>query len=132
MYVYAHVCIYIYIYTNIHMLGRLRGVHPAAAAHQVRRPMEAGHHIYLSICLSIYIYIYVYVYTHMLTIIAVTITITITIIICIINGSRSSEDRFDSRVRQVHLLRVFISRVLESNFPGGSLYNSTDMRIPTP
>ena len=23
-------------------------------------------------------------------------------------------------------------RVLESNFPGDSLYNSTDMRIPTP
>ena len=35
-------------------------------------------------------------------------------------------------LRPVHLLRVFLLRVLESNFPGDSLYNSTDMRIPTP
>ena len=34
------------------------------------------------------------------------------------------------RVRQVHLLRVFLFRVLESNFPGDSLSNSTDVRIP--
>ena len=32
----------------------------------------------------------------------------------------------------VHLLRVFLLGVLESNFPGDSLSNSTDMRIPTP
>ena len=31
-----------------------------------------------------------------------------------------------------HLLRVSLLRVLESNFPGDSLYNYTDMRIPTP
>ena len=36
------------------------------------------------------------------------------------------------RLRPVHLLRVFLLRVLESNFPGDSLYNYTDMRIPTP
>ena len=35
-------------------------------------------------------------------------------------------------LRPVHLLRVFLLRVLESNFPGDSLSNSTDMRIPTP
>ena len=35
-------------------------------------------------------------------------------------------------VRPVHLLRVFLLRVLESNFPGDPLSNSTDMRIPTP
>ena len=36
------------------------------------------------------------------------------------------------KVRPVHLLRVFLLRVLESNFPGDPLSNSTDMRIPTP
>ena len=35
-------------------------------------------------------------------------------------------------IRPVHLLRVFLLKVLESNFPGDSLYNSTDMKIPTP
>ena len=34
-------------------------------------------------------------------------------------------------VRPVHLLRVFLLRVLETNFPGDSLYNYTDMGIPT-
>ena len=35
-------------------------------------------------------------------------------------------------LRPVHLLRVSLLRVLESNFPGDSLSNSLDMRIPTP
>ena len=35
-------------------------------------------------------------------------------------------------VRPVHLLRVFLLRVLESNFPGDSLYNYMDMIVPTP
>ena len=35
-------------------------------------------------------------------------------------------------LRPVHLLRVFLLRVLESNFPGDSLPDSMDMRIPTP
>ena len=35
-------------------------------------------------------------------------------------------------VRPVHLLRVSPLRVLESDFPGDPLSNSTDMRIPTP
>ena len=30
----------------------------------------------------------------------------------------------------VHLLRVSLLRVLESNFPGDSLWNSTDIRVP--
>ena len=34
-------------------------------------------------------------------------------------------------VRPVHLLRVFLLRVLESNFPGDPLSNSTDMIIST-
>ena len=34
-------------------------------------------------------------------------------------------------IRPVHLLCVFLLRVLESNFPGDPLSNSTDMRIPT-
>ena len=36
------------------------------------------------------------------------------------------------RIGPVHLLRVFLLRVLESNFLGDSLSNSTDMIIPTP
>ena len=35
-------------------------------------------------------------------------------------------------LRPVRQLRVSLLRVLESNFPGDSLSNSTDMRIPTP
>ena len=35
-------------------------------------------------------------------------------------------------IRPVHLLRVSLLRVLESNFPGDSLYNYTDMIVPTP
>ena len=35
-------------------------------------------------------------------------------------------------VRPVHLLRVLLLRVLESNFPGDSLYNYMDMIVPTP
>ena len=35
-------------------------------------------------------------------------------------------------LRPVHLLRVVLLRVLESNFPGDSLQDYTDMRIPTP
>ena len=40
--------------------------------------------------------------------------------------------RQEPYVRPVHLLRVFLLRVLESNFPGDSLYNSTDIGISTP
>ena len=35
-------------------------------------------------------------------------------------------------IRPVHLSRVSLLRVLESNFPGEPLSNSTDMRIATP
>ena len=35
-------------------------------------------------------------------------------------------------IRPVHLVRVSLLRVLESNFPGDPLYNHMDMRIPTP
>ena len=34
-------------------------------------------------------------------------------------------------LRPVHLLRVFLFKVLESNFPGDPLSKFTDMRIPT-
>ena len=36
------------------------------------------------------------------------------------------------KLRPVHLLKVSLLRVLESNFPGDSLYNYMDMIIPTP
>ena len=35
-------------------------------------------------------------------------------------------------IRPVHLLRVVLIRVLESNFPGDHLSNATDMIIPIP
>ena len=35
-------------------------------------------------------------------------------------------------VRPVHLLRVSLLRVLESNFPADPLYNYMDMIVPTP
>ena len=38
----------------------------------------------------------------------------------------------NNKLRPVHLSRVSLLRVLESNFPGDTLQNSTDMRIPTP
>ena len=38
----------------------------------------------------------------------------------------------DLELRPVHLLRVSLLRVLESNFPGDPLSNSTDIGIPTP
>ena len=47
-------------------------------------------------------------------------------------GNRPCAGIFWSQVRPVHLLRVSLLRVAESNFPGDSLYNSTDMRISTP
>ena len=35
-------------------------------------------------------------------------------------------------MRPVHLLRVSLLKVLESNFPEDPLSNAADMRIPTP
>ena len=39
---------------------------------------------------------------------------------------------YDLILSPVHLLRLSLLRVLESNFPGDPISNSTDMRIPTP
>ena len=47
-------------------------------------------------------------------------------------GTVWSNSRFRTLLRPVHLLRVSLPRVLESNFSGDSLWNYTDMRIPTP
>ena len=46
--------------------------------------------------------------------------------------TKKTEPGLGARPWPVHLLRVSLLRVLESNFPGDSLYNCTDMRIPTP
>ena len=46
--------------------------------------------------------------------------------------SRANTAAVSAAVRPVHLLRVFLFRVLESNFPGDPLSNSTDIGIPTP
>ena len=39
---------------------------------------------------------------------------------------------YNINTRPVHLLRVSLLGVLESNFPEDPLSNSTDMRLPTP
>ena len=44
----------------------------------------------------------------------------------------SHSGNLSEALRPVHLLRVFLLRVLESNFPGDPLYNYTDRRVPTP
>ena len=44
----------------------------------------------------------------------------------------AGRDRPDYRIGPLHLLRVSLLRVLESNFPGDPLSKFTDMRIPTP
>ena len=43
----------------------------------------------------------------------------------------SGKGQRGSALRPVHLLRVFLRRVLEANFPGDSLYNYMDMIVPT-
>ena len=61
-----------------------------------------------NMCRYIYIYIYIYIWEW------------------------AVRERERSKVvRPVHLLRVSLLRVLESNFPGDSLYNDTDMIIST-
>ena len=58
------------------------------------------------------------------------------IIIRILNARRQGtlmeSTARENNLRPVHLLRVSLLGVLESNFPGDPLQNSTDMRIPTP
>ena len=86
-----------------------------------------------------YIYIYIYIHIH----IHIHIHIYIYIYIRIYIGAGDPDilplpappdygDATVDVVRPVHLLRVSLLRVLESNFPGDPLKNSTDMRIPTP
>ena len=82
------------------------GVRPRSAAFVVR-----VRYVYIYIYIHIYTYTYAYMYVYIYYSIYIYIYIYIP---------------------PVHLLRVFLLRVLESNFPGDSLYNSTDMRIPTP
>ena len=77
-------------------------------------------YVCISLSLSIYIYIYTYMYMYMhITSLSMYVCMYIYIYIY-------------SYIRPVHLLRVFLLRVLESNFMGDSLSNSTDMIIPTP
>ena len=80
-----------------------------------------------------YVYIYIYMYIYM----CIYIYIYIYIVIPWGRGRdwgapKSGRALVRSALRPVHLLRVVLLRVLESNFPGDSLKNSTDMRIPTP
>ena len=55
--------------------------------------------VYIYIYIYIYVYIYIYICIHMYSYIGI----------------------FRGALPPVHLLRVFLLRVLESNFPGGSL-----------
>ena len=79
------------------------------------RPVHLLYNIEYIIVTHIYIYIYIYIYIH---IIGIYMSLDV--------------DGIFIHIRPVHLLRVSLLRVLESNFPGDSLSNSTDMRIPTP
>ena len=81
-------------------------------------------YIYISISLSLYIYIYIYTYVYIPGPIPPSGSLG--------KGIPLREARLAQALRPVHLLRVFLLRVLESNFPGDPLSNSTDMRIPTP
>ena len=73
--------------------------------------------MYTSLSLSLYIYIYIYIY----------------IAFCRRSGPGvPTQGGNAALIRPVHLLRVSLLRVLESNFPGDPLYNHMDMRIPTP
>ena len=77
-------------------------------------------YMYMYVC--VHIYIYIYIYTH-ICIHRIAIHIHIAIVwLCYDNVE----------LRPVHLLMVSLLRVLESNFPGDSLSNYMDMRIPTP
>ena len=98
-------------------------------------------YIHISLSLSIYIYMCIYIYIYIYLFIYIYNNHTIYIHIFNIQeapqevrpeGSELARCSLEQMaVRPVHLLRVFLLRVLESNFPGDSLYNYTDMRIPT-
>ena len=78
---------------------------------------------YIYIYIYVYIYIYIYIY-HRLPVAQRP-------------GHGAQEAgllvvRLRRVLRPVHLLRVSVLRVLESDFPGDPLSNSTDMKISTP
>ena len=103
MFVYVYVYIYIYVYTYILIAYIDISI--------------ANIHVYIYIYIYIHIYIYIYIYIYIF--------------------GRGDFGRDDPSVcppggltgapeyllflRWVHLLRVFLLRVLESNFPGDSL-----------
>ena len=74
-------------------------------------------------CVCVCVYIYIYYFMILLSYLTINVIIIIILAILLL---------FDSNLSSVHLLRVFLVRVLESNFPGDPLYNYTDMTIPTP
>ena len=71
-------------------------------------------YIYIHLSLCIYIYIYIHTYTYFPRVVA------------------QEAGRFGrpGGLRPVHQLRVFLLRVLGSNFPGDSLYSYMDMIVP--
>ena len=105
-----YIYIYIYIDTHIYIYIYLYYIY-----------------IYIYTCVCIYIYIYVYLYLS----ISLSLSIYIYIYIYTHKANRPASAR-ECLLRPVHLQRVSLLRVLESNFPGDPLSNSTDMRIPTP
>ena len=97
------------------------------------------------LCVCVYIYIYTYNYSYMIICPfrhAVKSTSKFMLVaqlyILVKYKSHTCDDTkryhecMPTHLRPVHLFRVFLLRVLESNFPGDPLSKSTDMIIPTP
>ena len=127
IYVYTYMYVYIYIYIYIYMCMytyREREIERDLCTYKyismcvciyiyIERERYVGNHI----CMCIYVYIYIYrergrdMYTQY-----------ITNYMFDQHKSYISKALTNVRVRPVHLLRVVLLRVLESNFPGDSLY----------
>ena len=81
----------------------------------------------ISMCIYIYIYIYLYIKFRKTTNprpFFSTPRLAKAAVLDVSAGTRTN-------IRPVHLLRVVLLRVLESNFPGDPLSNSMGMIIPT-
>ena len=71
-------------------------------------------------CIYIYIYIYIYIHIYIYMYIRVYIYIYIYIYICIHTHIHNSSNTTNSSKRPISLLRLSLSRLLDSNFPGNS------------
>ena len=127
IYIYAYIYIHIYIYTYIYIYIYIYVCVLRSFSSQLSR--AAGARAAPRVTNT----------TTTTIIIIITTTTTMIIVINCNNADNNNNGPLPrpagrparSAVRPVHLLSVFLLRVLESNFPGDSLYNYTKMRIPT-